>query len=383
VISVDEALKLIDQHRPDLGFEEVSLQEAIGRELYDDIFAPFSMPAFPTSVMDGYAFRKTDIDQEMIVVGESRAGQPFAGEVKPREALRIFTGAKLPEQLDHIEIQEYAVRDGERLKFSKQSKGRDYIRPAGSNFKKGDLLFQAGQQITPAVLAALASANEATIAVRRVPTIALLRCGDELNPVGSVLIGAQIIDSNGPYLTSLLRSWGFDVVDLGLVADDPKAIQAVLLDSTADIILPVGGASVGDYDFMRTVFLEMEFEQIFDRVAIKPGKPVWMSRRKNQIVLGLPGNPTSVFTCSHVFLSQLVRRSAQWDSYKLMTDLAANGARERYIPAKLEKNGRVIPLASRKGQMVSIAKADVLIQRQSFSDEKLVGESVDCLHLKY
>lgn len=381
MISVSDALTLIDPYRPDLGAESVPLLDASGRQLSDDIIATFTHPASATSVMDGYAFRSADLGKPMIVVGESRAGRPYIGGVGEGEAVRIFTGAHLPQGTDHIEIQEYAVRDGDSLYFSKTSKGRNYTRPQGSSFTKGDLLFEAGLRVTPAVISILAIANLPSVMVKQKPTIALLRCGDELRPVGSEVRDDQIIDSNGPFLISLLNGWGFDVIDLGLVKDDPTTIKDIISHCAADIILPVGGASVGDYDYMKSAFFEVGFKPIFDTVAIKPGKPVWLSYRNEQVVLGFPGNPHSVFACSHIFLSHLLGRSLRWETRLLADDIDTNGIRERYIPAKLIAEG-VTPIRSRGGLVMSMAKADVLIRVPSIADEMIAGCRVDCVLLR-
>ena len=381
MISVDEALALLEQHRPDFGTETVSLEDANGRVLDADVVATFSQPPAPTSIMDGFAFRKEDLNQTLKVVGESRAGRPYNGVLGAGEAVRIFTGAHLPSGANHVEIQEYAERNEAALHFPKVSKGRDYIRPAGSDFKSGDMLFRAGQSISPAVISALASANVASVRVKRTPHIAILRCGDELRPVGSVLNADQIIDSNGPFLMSLLSQWGVHFTDLGLVPDDPEAIRDEISKCDADIIIPIGGASVGDYDFMKSVFLDVGFKPIFDKVAVKPGKPVWCSRRSEQIVLGLPGNPHSVWLCAYLFLSHLLGRAAKWQTYRLKSGLAANGVRERFIRGVLDQAGEVTPLNGRTGFALSMAKATLFIRRAPMAKDVAAGDVVQCLQI--
>jgi len=185
MISVEEALGLIDKYRPNYGAVQRSLLDANGYALAQNVLARFTQPPFPTSIMDGYALRKKDLFDKLTVVGESRAGKPFDGVIGEKEAVRIFTGATL---------------------FPKQSKNRNYIRAVGSDFISGDLLFEGSTRITPRVISALASANVASVTVNQKPTIALLRGGDELRPVGSALQPGQIIDSNGPSLIALLTA---------------------------------------------------------------------------------------------------------------------------------------------------------------------------------
>lgn len=383
MISVDEALALVEKHRPDCGVVTLPLQKANGRIITSDIFAEFTQPAFPTSMMDGYALRKSDIGRGLTVVGESRAGQPYDGHLSEGEAVRIFTGAILPEGADSVEIQEYADRKGEALKFTHVSHGRNYVRPAGSDFSKGDLLFAAGARITPGVMMALASANVSSVLVKKTPTVALLRGGDELQPLGSALKTGQIIDSNGPGLKALLTGWGVEVEDLGIASDDPRVIQDRISNCTADIIVTIGGASVGDYDHMKASASDIGFELIFATVAIKPGKPIWMSRRKGQVVLGLPGNPHSAWACAHLFLAHLLGRELIWSTYRLTESLGSNGIRERFIRGKLDANGGVAPLNAPTGVGLAIAKADVLIRRAPLADEYPAGNLVKCLHIIY
>jgi len=387
MISVDEALKLIEIYRPDLGVIELSLLEANGFTLASDVLADFTQPLAPTSIMDGYALRKNDLHHELTVVGESRAGQPFNGGIGEKEAVRIFTGAILPLGADRVEIQENATHNGDKLSFSNVSKDRDYIRPAGSDFLKGDLLFASGTRITPAVISALASANIASVTVKRKPSIALLRGGDELRPVGSPLEAGQIVDSNGPLLLTLLSVWGFEAFDLGLVSDDPGAIKDKMSNCEADVILTVGGASVGDYDFMKTAFSELGFNPVFNKVALKPGKPVWLSHRlglgekERQVVLGLPGNPHSVWVCAHLLLAHLLGRNLNLKTYRLKTGVPPNGIRERFIRGTLDAKAHVSSLETGIWPLLSMAKTDVLIRRAPLADNLQAGSSVECLHI--
>lgn len=387
MISLDEALGLIEKHRTDWGVETRALRNANGRILASDIFADFTQPAFPTSKMDGYALRKVDLGSVLTVVGESRAGRPYDGRLREDETVRIFTGAILPEGADIVEIQEYATVDhhGDRelLSFTQISKGRDYVRLAGSDFKQRDRLFDAGTRITPGVMMALANANVSDVLVKKMPTMALLRGGDELKPLGSRLKTGQIIDSNGPSLIALMTGWGIDVEDLGIVSDNPDDIHSRLSKCEAEIIVTVGGASVGDYDHMKSSTLEIGFNPIFATVAVKPGKPVWLSHRKEQLILGLPGNPHSAWSCAHLFLAHLLGRGLTWRTYHLTDGLGENGIREQFIRGKLDTNGGVSPLNAQTGISLSIAQADVLIRRAPLADELAAGQKVTCLHIHY
>jgi len=379
MISVENAFKLIDQNRPDFGVETVTLHDSLGRVLAQDAKASFSQPTHPTSGMDGYAFRREDMGAEFTVIGESRAGAPFDGAVGQGEAVRIFTGAVLPDGSDIVEIQEHAVRDGQTLSFTQFSKGRNYVRPAGLDFKEGDLVLKAGTHITAGVLMGLAALNIEEVQVRKRPIVAVLRGGDEVKPVGSALRAGELIDSNGPGIMALLSSWGVSVMDLGLISDDPDVIKACISKSDADIIVPIGGASVGDYDYMKSSASELGFEPVFSKVAVKPGKPVWFSRKGSQLILGLPGNPRSAWASSHLFLAHLLGRSLKWETYHLKGALPENGGRETYIRGVTDAKGSVTPMLTAAGATRSIADSNVLIRRAPMADGLAEGEEVECL----
>ncbi len=382
MISVDEALALIDTHRPYWGTETIALHFANRRRLAEDIIAPFKQPRHSVSIMDGYAMRKNDLLRKVKVVGESRAGAPFEGQVHAGQAVRIFTGAILPEGANCVEIQEHAKLENDWLSFVEVSENRHYIRDAGSDFRKGDILFKQGTIVTPAIIMALSSANLATVQVERVPTVGLLRGGDELKPIGSVLNGETIIDSIGPGLLALFSDWSISVVDLGIATDDPSDIKARIHDCDSDIIVPIGGASVGDYDFMKGAFQAQGFEPIFRKIAVKPGKPTWFSKRQNQCVLGLPGNPSSAWVCTHIFLSRLIGRPINVKKYVSADDIPSNGNRETYLRARLKPNGTVSPLSKQdSGLVLPLTQANILIKREVSAPPVKTGSNVEGLTL--
>ena len=368
MISVDDALALLDEHRPNWGEQSLDLSHANGCILAQDIIAPLTYPAHAVSIMDGYALRKSDRAGTLIVIGESRAGVPFEGEVKQNEAVRIFTGALIPNGADQVEIQENAIVDkGDSVSFAaSRTLDRKYIRPAGAGFKKGDILFRSGERITPAMILTLATCNLAKVTVKKMPTIALLSSGDELKPVGSKLNTGEIINSILPALTARLNQWGFDVIDLGIAKDDPNAIRDIFNDCKADIIVPIGAASVGDYDFMKPTALELGFSPIFSKVAVKPGKPAWFSRRGEQCILGLPGNPSSAWVAAHIFLYYLLFGVLPWRKAKLAETVLENGPRETYLRARILPDGKVLALPRQDSGLVTpLSKADCLLKRPS------------------
>ncbi len=382
MISVDEALTLLASNRPVTSTETVPLERALGRCLSQDIIAAFDHPAFSVSIMDGYACRKADAKNSLTVIGESRAGTCFDRTIEAGQAVRVFTGAVLPEGADWVEIQEHAKRSGETVSFTELSEYVTYIRSAGADFQKDQTLFPAGHQISPSTILSLASNNMPTVPVTRRPTIAILRSGDELNIVGSHLKRGQIIDANGPAMIALLKSWGIDAIDLGITKDDPKDIRSRIENCRADVIVPIGGASVGDYDFMRQAFVQEGFKSIFEKVAIKPGKPTWFATRGDQCVLGLAGNPASAWVCAHIFLRPLLGLKNQTRTYTLAVNLPPNSKRETYLRARLTQAGHVEPLGVQDSGMVTpLAAAECLIRRRVKAPSAQIGDSVEGLSL--
>jgi len=370
MISVDEALDIIDRNRPDWGIIDVPLGESCGQVLAQNITAKFTQPSAAMSVMDGYALRKADIKTTLNIIGESRAGHPFSDEIKQGEAVRIFTGAILPQGADYVEIQEHATRIDNQLTFHTLSKNRHYIRDAGADFSEGDILFKEGTKITPAIILSFATNNMASVSVYKTPVIGLLRGGDELRPVGEALTQSTIIDSIGPALMALLTQWGLRVIDLGIAEDSLEDITAKVENCSADVIVTIGGASVGKYDFMQRAFADLNFAALFSKVAVKPGKPTWFSKRGDQCVLGLPGNPSSAWVCAH------------WKTYELSVEISPNGGRETFLRGCSSPEGLVAPLSKQdSGLTLPLTKTDILIRRAIFADKAPIGTHIECLDI--
>lgn len=382
MISVDEALSALDENRPDWGEKALPLSELNGHRLAIDIIAPFSHPKVSVSVMDGYAFAAQDGDKTLTIIGESRAGEPFDGTVNTGQAVRIFTGAVLPNGTDTVEMQENAILNGDKVSFATHSTHRNFVRKAGADFVKGTTLFTQGEIITPAMILAFATCNFETIMIKRQPIVALLSSGDELKPVGSLLEAGQIVNSITPALTALLTQWGADVIDLGIAADQPEDIADKLKSCKADIIVPIGGASVGDYDYMQSVAKTLNFAPVFSKVAIKPGKPTWFSKRGEQRILGLPGNPSSAWVCAQVFLKHLILGQQTLESEILDKSLPANGSRETYLRGKRLKNGKIKPLSRQDSGLVTpLSHANILIRRTINSKELRAGLNAEFIRL--
>ncbi len=392
LLSVEEAMELLIAHQLILASEYASLSDAFGARLAAPVIANLTQPPIAVSAMDGYAVQLRDVrdaGQSLTVIGESAAGAPFEGDVSEGEAVRIFTGAEVPFGADHIVIQEDATRDGNIMMTRRGAEIARHIRRAGIDFSKGDTLLKAGRRLGPAEIAVAAAANHADLMIEKRPVIALLANGDELRPPGSVLTHGQIVSSNSHGLSALVRKMGGEPLDVGIARDSVDDILSKIdAASEADVILPVGGASVGDHDHMRTAFLEAGFEIIFSKIAVRPGKPTWFAKRAEQLVLGLPGNPASAYVCAHLFLPALLTGAGlSYQTAKLGDELPRNGPRTHFIRAALstDEDGlrTATPLLNQDSSLLTpFLRADCLIERAPSVTASSFGDTVRIVHLK-
>ena len=392
LISVDEALRALAPHVMDAGEKTLPVGDALGRVLAQDVTAKTTTPPADVSAMDGYAVRLSDVREagsRLKVTGEIPAGTIPAHPIAAGEAMRIFTGAPLPEGADHILIQEEAKRSGDRIEVTEPQTEARHIRKAGRDFAAGDILVTAGTHLGPADLGLAAAGNNGTVTVLRKPRIAILPGGDELLPPGSTLEPGKIIDSNTTALAGLIRAWGGEPVMPGIAGDTIEQIRA-LIDAAGDVdlILPIGGASVGDYDYMKAAFQEAGAEILFSGIAVRPGKPTWFARRGAQRVLGLPGNPASAYVCANLFLKHLMTKTAGPTarfSAKLEMDMAPGGFRETYYRAvsRPGDGGRTVtPLADQDSSLLRpLQMADCLIRRMPNAPAARAGDTVECVSL--
>lgn len=309
-LSLEEAQARLLALAAPLAVEELAITEALGRYLAAPLLARRTQPAADLSAMDGYALRAADLPGPWQVVGESAAGHPFAGLVGSGQAVRISTGAMMPEGADAVVLQEDCARDGECLSLTgdgPQPPGK-HIRRRGFDFQAGTPLLPVGTRIGPAQLALALSAGLSHLPVRRAPRVVVIDSGDELAPAGADCPPHQIPASNGAMLVAMASSLPCMVSRIGPVADDLSALAAALAAcDEADVIVTSGGASVGDHDLVRPALEAWGAEIDFWKIAIKPGKPLLVARRGRQIVIGLPGNPVSSFVTAHLFLLPLLR----------------------------------------------------------------------------
>jgi len=372
MISLNDALKLIVDNRPNYGVVSADLKDALGAFCAQDVTAKLTMPPFDASAMDGYAVRAAEAAEgaQLTVIGEAPAGTPYAGSLSKSQAVRIFTGGPVPQGADSIVIQENVDASGNNITIEIAPKLGNSIRKAGIDFKTGEVLIPKGVRISPAHIALAASGNHAAIPIYCRPKVALIANGDELRPPGSPLEDGQIISSNSAGLAALLEFWGAEPMNMGIASDSLDSISALITAAKdADIIVPIGGASVGDYDYMKQAFAATGYNPIFTKIAIKPGKPTWFGRLGSQLVLGLPGNPASANVCAHLCLKVLLGLCDTPHLIEAVTDrdIAKNGPRETYLRGALSfgESGQmsVTPFPRQDSSLITpLAAANALVQ---------------------
>lgn len=382
--------RLLSRARPTTATQTVPLADADGRVLAADLKARLTQPPFNSSAMDGYALRGEDAPApgaELKLIGTSSAGHAFDGTVGKGETVRIFTGAPVPEGADSVLLQEDAEKTVDGIRTTFPVRPSQHVRPRGQDFVEGEAVLKTGTVIDFSRLTVAAGMNHATLDVLHKPVVALLATGDELLPPGSNPAPAQIIASSTFGIAALARKAGADVLDLGIVPDDTDAITAAVEQARkadVDVIVTLGGASVGDHDLVQATLLRAGMQLDFWRIAMRPGKPLMVGSLGDTHVLGLPGNPVSSLVCGLLFLEPLIRRLASLPAVdrittvEAATTLKANDQRQDYVRARLMRSasGRLTaePFGKQDSSMMkTFANADCLIIRPPHAPELAAG----------
>jgi molybdopterin molybdotransferase len=401
LVPVEQALETIlaTAGQP-LDMQSVPLIKAHGRTLARTLRALRSQPSFDASAMDGYAARSADLAPQSLlrVIGESRAGSGFRGAVAAGQCVRIFTGAPLPEGADTIILQENATLAGTLVSVQQDEPAGRYIRRKGLDFAEGDALLAAGSRLGANEIALAAAMNYADIAVVRQPRVAVLATGDELVRPGGSVGADQIIASNSFAVAAMVAESGGSAIDLGIVPDDVEQLSAAIRTAEqhhADILVTLGGASVGDYDLTQQALAAVGMELAFWKIAMRPGKPLMHGRIGAMRVLGLPGNPVSAIVCALLFLRPLIlallgdsmaARDPSEPAF-LGSNLAANDGRQDYLRASLRLDAEGRPVATAFGLQDSsvltvLARSQCLIVRQPFAPAAASGSPCRILRIR-
>ena len=392
MISVEEALARVLALATPLPPESVPLREASGRVLAAPALARLTQPPFDASAMDGYALGRVGATGDSFtVIGESGAGHGFAGELSPDQAIRIFTGAPLPQGAATIAIQENTTAKGAQITLTADTAARDNIRPRGQDFTQGQPL-AAPRLLKPNDVALLASMNIPKVTVTRRPIVALIGTGDELVMPGETPGPDQIIASNNFALAAMVEAAGAEARMLPLARDTEADLRMVFsLTAGADLIVTSGGASVGDHDLVGKVAADLGLERAFWKITMRPGKPLMAGKLYGIPMLGLPGNPVSAIVCAHLFLLPLLRAmqglpnpAPQTRRARLATDQPANGPRTHYMRARLtdapDGLPMITPFNSQDSALLSIlTEADALLIRPINDGPRRAGEVLDYL----
>ncbi|MDA9476036.1 molybdenum cofactor biosynthesis protein MoaA [Bradyrhizobium sp. CCBAU 65884] len=399
LMPVSDALAAVLAGAEPLPAEMVSLDEAYHRVLAQDVAARRTQPPQAMSAMDGYAVRAADaatIDSRLTMIGEVAAGRPFTERVGAGEAVRIFTGGVVPDGADAVVIQEDTIAEGKHVTIKEAAIVGRHIRPAGVDFREGDVLLRKGTRLTERDLALAAGMNHPQLAVCRRPKVAILATGDELVMPGATPGHGQIVYSNGYALHALARSEGAETIDLGVAADTLEATTAGIRrarESGADVLVTTGGASVGDHDLVQQALKDEGIALAFWKIAMRPGKPMMHGRLGTMGVIGLPGNPVSSYVCAFLFMVPLIRALAgrsvihhHRERAVLGRDLGANDQRQDYLRARLElrDDGTLValPVSHQDSSLLAnLAAAQVLLVRAPLAPKAEAGSPCEVLRL--
>ncbi len=389
--SVAEARsRILSALRP-LPAETVALAEAAGRVLARAVEARLTQPPAAVSAMDGYAVRAADavLGARLAVVGAAPAGRPFAGRVGPGQAVRIFTGAYVPEGADGILLQEDASAEAGVVVVNEAVTAGRWVRSAGLDFSAGETLLEAGQRLGARDIGLAAAANHPWLAVHRRPRIGILATGDEIALPGDPLPAGGIVSSNAHALAALVRAAGAEPLVLPIAPDDADAIATLAAGARGcDMLVTTGGASVGEHDLVQKALGPQGFALDFWKIAMRPGKPLIWGRLGDVPLLGLPGNPVSALVCGVVFLLPALAvlgglRAAEsiTEAAVAGVDLPANDQREDYLRSSLV-TGVVTPFGRQDSSMLkTLARADALLIRSSHAPPLPAGSAVRIINL--
>ena len=317
--------------------ETIPIRNALGRVLAEDIVPRINVPAHDNSAMDGYAVRFSDLDRPLKEIGTALAGKPFHGKLGVGECVRIMTGGVMPQGADTVVIQEVVKKDGDRITIPPGQKKAQNVRYAGEDLKIGVAVLTPGVLLKPADIGLIASLGIGEVRVKRRLRVAFFATGDELASIGTPLKEGEIYDSNRYTVHGMLARLGVEAIDMGVVRDDPAALEAAFrkASSTADVVITTGGVSVGEADFIKQMMAKLG-EVLFWKIAMRPGRPMAFGKIGNAFLFGLPGNPVAVMVTFYQFVRDaLLHLAGRSDApFPLLQAVSAENMRK--VPGRTE-----------------------------------------------
>ena len=391
MITVDEARARLFELVAPMSVEEVPLVQAASRVLARDVAARRDQPPFAASSMDGYAVKSAEVERHAMfkLIGEAAAGRRFNGRVGAGQAVRIFTGAPIPEGADFVVIQEDVSHSGDLVTIVNDPGKRDNVRPVGVDFRDGATV-QAPRLLRPADIALLAAMNIDRVPVARRPVVALISTGDELVMPGEAPGPDQIIASNTFGLKAMLEELGAEARILPIARDRVASLTTAFdLAKGADLVVTIGGASVGDHDLVGRVAGDLGMDRSFYKVLMRPGKPLMAGRLNDAAMVGLPGNPVSAMVCGRIFLGPMIRamlglgaEAPTLSQAPLAQEIAANGPREHYMRAQIGADGRITLGGDQDSSLLSVLSAsNALVRRPPNDPARQAGAMVEYLSI--
>ncbi len=379
MISVTEALSIISSLNIPTTIRKIALKDATELILSKDIHSPINMPPFRQSAMDGYALSIGDTSTYTIV-GEIKAGDALNQQLKPGECVRIFTGARVPDQANSVVIQENVVRSKNTITINGEFHQHQNIRTLGEQIKEGDIALTKGTKLTPAAIGFLAGLGIDQVAVFIPPTIAIITTGNELITPGNPLTEGKIYESNSIQLVAALKQLDCKKIKKYTVKDEYQSTKETiaLAIQDNDLVLISGGISVGDYDFVKDALTELKTEELFYKIKQKPGKPLYLGKNNTTLIFALPGNPASSLTCFYIYVFPVIKQMMGYQNTqlsrikkKLDTDFIKKGNRAQFLKAKISDTTVTILEGQSSSMLYTYAIADALVY---------IPEKIDCIN---
>ena len=391
MISFEQALSKILYLADKIDFEEVKLEESYSRVLAHDSISFRDQPPFDASAMDGYALNKIDKlpSKKLSVIGKVAAGNSFDRTVGKGQAVRVFTGAPMPKGTNSVLIQEDAEELENFITINQIVEKKDFVRKKGCDYKSGEILLQKGKILTSFDIALLASMNFPLLKVTKQPRVSIISTGDELVFPGNLPDSNQIVASNTYGLKALLTKWGATSHILPIARDNISSLEkAIDLAIPADLVITIGGASVGDHDYVNKVFNKINVKHSFYKVAMRPGKPILAGKNNNTIFVGLPGNPVSALVCAQLLLKPLIGKmlgTSELNNIEkkasLQNDLPKNGGRKHFMRAFFNNGYLEVSQKQDSSLLNVLQKANALVIRKPNEPPAKKGDLISYLDL--